>query len=84
MEVCVSFNAFHPYPYVMYVHLDAAYKAAEVGVAVSNKIAGPYRLIKRFRPLGNESRDIGQFTDDDRTNYLIFESRPTKGLLSSN
>jgi hypothetical protein len=27
-------------------------------------------------PLGHESRDIGQFVDDDGTAYLIFEDRP--------
>ena len=66
--------------YVMYFHADAAYKAAEVGVAVSDKVDGPYLFVKHFRPLGQESRDIGQFVDDDGTNYLIFESRPTKGF----
>ena len=66
--------------YVMYFHADAAYKAAEVGVAVSDTVDGPYRFVKHFRPLGQESRDIGQFVDDDGTNYLIFESRPTKGF----
>lgn len=70
-----------PYRYVMYVHLDAAYKAAEVGVAGSDKIDGPYKLLKHFRPLGQESRDIGQFVDDDGSNYLIFESRPAKGFF---
>jgi hypothetical protein len=36
--------------------------------------------VKSFRPLGLESRDIGQFVDDDGTPYLVFESRPTKGF----
>ncbi len=67
--------------FVMYFHADAAYKAAEVGVAVSDKVDGPYQFVKHFRPLGQESRDIGQFVDDDGTNYLIFESRPTKGFF---
>jgi len=66
--------------FVMYLHLDAAYKAAEVGVAVSDRPDGEYRLIRHFRPLGKESRDIGQFVDDDGTNYLIFESRPSGGF----
>lgn len=66
--------------YVMYFHADAAYKAAEVGVAVSDKVDGPYTFVRHFRPLGQESRDIGQFVDDDGANYLIFESRPTKGF----
>ncbi len=50
------------------------------GVAVSDKVDGPYTFAKHFRTLGQESRDIGQFVDDDGANYLIFESRPTKGF----
>lgn len=67
--------------YVMYFHLDdARYKLARVGVAVSKKPEGPFTYVKSFRPLGYESRDIGQFIDDDGTPYLIFESRPSKGF----
>ena len=63
--------------FVMYVHLDdSAYRAAEVGVATSETVDGDYRLVKHFRPLGQQSRDIGQFIDDDGTAYLIFEDRP--------
>ena len=63
--------------FVMYVHLDnTGYRAAEVGVATSETVDGEYKLIKHFRPLGRESRDIGQFIDDDGTAYLIFEDRP--------
>lgn len=72
--------------YVMYFHLDAGptdkpYLAAEVGIAVSDRVDGPYKFATHFRPLGQESRDIGQFVDDDGTNYLIFESRPTHGFF---
>lgn len=68
--------------FVMYMHLDDAhYKLARVGVAVSDKVEGPYRYVRSFRPLGQESRDIGQFVDDDGTAYLIFESRPTHGFF---
>lgn len=63
--------------YVMYFHLDdARYKIAQVGVAVCDKPDGMFRYVKRFRPLGQESRDIGQFIDDDGTAYLVFEDRP--------
>ena len=67
--------------YVMYMHLDGntpqgEYKLARVGVAVSDRIDGDYRYLRSFRPLGHESRDIGQFIDDDGTPYLIFEDRP--------
>ncbi|HEY4108807.1 DUF2264 domain-containing protein [Puia sp.] len=63
--------------YVMYFHLDnRSYKFARVGVAVSDRPDGPFRYVKSFRPLDHESRDIGQFVDDDGTAYLIFEDRP--------
>lgn len=77
--------------YVMYLHVDgqvkrlengvlkfskSAYVYARVGVAVSDKATGPFRIIKTFRPLGHESRDIGQFIDDDGSAYLVFEDRP--------
>jgi hypothetical protein len=68
--------------FVMYLHLDdSRYELARVGVAVSNKVDGPYEYVKSFRPLGQESRDIGQFIDDDGSAYLIFESRPTHGFF---
>jgi hypothetical protein len=66
--------------FVMYMHIDAAYKLARVGVAVSDRVDGDYQYLKSFRPLGQESRDIGQFVDDDGAAYLIFEDRPAKGF----
>jgi hypothetical protein len=63
--------------YVMYMHIDnRSYRVAQVAVAVSDKPDGTFRYVKRFRPLGHESRDIGQFIDDDGTAYLVFEDRP--------
>jgi len=63
--------------FVMYFHMDdGRYQAASVGVAVSDTVDGDYKFLKYFRPLGHESRDIGQFIDDDGTAYLIFEDRP--------
>lgn len=67
--------------FVMYMHIDGntaegAYKIARVGVATGRTVDGEYRYLKSFRPLGHESRDIGQFVDDDGTAYLIFEDRP--------
>ena len=68
--------------FVMYTHIDnGSYKAARVGVAISDTVDGDYKYLKSFRPLGMESRDIGQFIDDDGSAYLIFESRPTKGFV---
>lgn len=63
--------------YVMYFHLDdASYKFARVGIAVSDRPDGNFKYLKSFRPLGHESRDIGQFIDDDGKQYLVFEDRP--------
>ncbi|QTE56996.1 family 43 glycosylhydrolase [Mucilaginibacter rubeus] len=63
--------------YVMYFHLDnATYKFARVGIAVSDRPDGDFKYLKSFRPLEHESRDIGQFIDDDGTPYLVFEDRP--------
>ncbi len=63
--------------YVMYMHIDdTRYRLARVGVAVCDKVDGDYTYLRSFRPLGHESRDIGQFIDDDGTPYLIFEDRP--------
>jgi len=63
--------------YVMYFHIDDKhYKVAQVGIAVCNKPDGEFEYVRRFRPLGHESRDIGQFIDDDGTAYLVFEDRP--------
>ena len=76
----VYFNA-KTRKYVMYVHLDdRRYKVASVGIFTSDKVDGNYVFLKSFRPLGQESRDIGQFIDDDGSAYLIFESRPTGGF----
>jgi beta-xylosidase len=64
--------------YVMYVHLDGrgGYKFASIGILTCDTIDGHYQYLKSFRPLGQESRDIGQFIDDDGSAYLIFEDRP--------
>lgn len=68
--------------FVMYAHLDGpGYKLARVLVAVSNRVDGNYKYVTSFRPLDQESRDIGQFVDDDGAAYLIFESRPTHGFF---
>jgi len=67
--------------YVMYMHLDSSnYKAARVGIAVCDRPDGDFTFIKSFRPLGFESRDIGQFIDDDGSAYLVFEDRAAKGF----
>jgi hypothetical protein len=70
--------------FVMYMHIDGplpggrgnGYALARVGVAVCDTVDGDYKYLNSFRPLEHESRDIGQFVDDDGAAYLIFEDRP--------
>ena len=68
--------------FVLYAHLDSKnYRFARVGVFTCDTVDGDYTYLKSFRPLNQESRDIGQFIDDDGSAYLIFEARPTKGFF---
>lgn len=64
--------------FVMYAHIDGrgGYKYASVAVFTCDTADGNYQYLKSFRPLDHESRDIGQFIDDDGSAYLIFEDRP--------
>jgi hypothetical protein len=62
--------------YVMYTHIDApGYGDARVGVATSSSVCGAYSYRGSFRPLGQLSRDIGLFKDDDGSAYLLSEDR---------
>ncbi|GAB3973456.1 family 43 glycosylhydrolase [Plantactinospora veratri] len=62
--------------YVMLLHVDAAdYSDARLGWAVADRPQGPYTYLRSERPLGNLSRDIGVFADDDGTGYLLSEDR---------
>jgi len=64
--------------YVMWFHLELrgkGYSAARAAVATSDKVAGPYKFLKSFRPNGNMSRDMTLFQDDDDAAYHIFASR---------
>ena len=63
--------------YVMYAHIDdGRYQVASVAIFTCDTVDGDYQYLKYFQPLGQQSRDIGQFVDDDGTAYLIFEDRP--------
>lgn len=62
--------------YVMYLHIDSPnYGDARVGVATGSTPCGPYTYRGSSRPLGQLSRDIGLFQDDDGTAYLLTEDR---------
>ena len=69
--------------YVMWFHLELngqGYKAARAAVAVSDKVTGPYKFIKSFRPNGNMSRDMNLFVDEDGSAYEIYSSRENYDL----
>ena len=58
--------------WVMWSHWESSnnnYGAARVCVATSDKIEGPYKLYKTFRPNKNESRDQTLFVDTDGKAY---------------
>lgn len=58
--------------WVMWSHWEVTnsdYSAARVCVATSDKIEGPYKLYKTFRPNNNESRDQTLFVDTDGKAY---------------
>jgi hypothetical protein len=60
--------------YVMYLHIDdSSYGEAKVGVATSSNVCGDYTYRGSFNPLGQQSRDIGLFKDDDGSGYLLTE-----------
>ena len=63
--------------FVMYTHVDnRTYSLARVAVFVCGTIDGNYRYVKNFRPLGHQSRDIGEYVGSAGNAYLLFEDRP--------
>jgi beta-galactosidase len=69
--------------YVLWFHLELrrqGYRAARAGVAVSDKITGPYVFKHSFRPNGNMSRDMTIFEDRDGSAYLVYSSRDNYDL----
>lgn len=62
--------------YVMYMHLDSSnYGKAQVGVAVSPRVDGPYTYKGGYSPSGHQSRDMTLFQDTDGAGYLVYEDR---------
>ncbi len=67
----------HSRKYVMWFHLELrgqGYRAARVGVAVSDTPTGPFHYLRSFRPDGEMSRDLTLFQDDDGKAYLVTAS----------
>jgi len=61
--------------YVMWLHIDSRnYAAARAGVAVSDRVTGPYEYLGSTRPNGSDSRDMTLFQDEDGKAYLIHSS----------
>lgn len=76
--------------YVMYIHIDTplTYTLAKVGVATCSTVNGTYTYQGSFQPVGEQSRDMTLFKDDDGKAYLIHSANSNKDtaidLLSSN
>lgn len=63
--------------FVMWFHLELigqGYKQALSGIAVSDRVAGPYTYIESLRPNGHMARDMTLFVDDDGSAYHFFAS----------
>ena len=59
--------------FVMWMHKEGkgSYREAHAAVAVCDTVAGDYRYLDSFRPLGNMARDDYLFKDEDGTAYFI-------------
>ena len=61
--------------FVMWMHVDKKdYSYSQAGVAVSNKVTGPYHYLRSVKPNGNIARDMTLFKDDDCKAYLVYSS----------
>ena len=61
--------------FVMWMHIDSSdYRKASTGVAVSDRITGPYRYLGSFQPNGKDSRDMTLYQDDNGKAYLVHSS----------
>lgn len=63
--------------FVMWFHLEVkgrGYEAARSGVAVSQRVTGPYEYLGSLRPNGAMARDMTLFVDDDGRAYHFFAS----------
>ena len=70
--------------YVMWVHVDESnYSKAAAGVALSDKITGPYEYIRSIKPNGIDSRDMTVFKDSDGKGYLIHSGDWNKTMYIS-
>jgi beta-xylosidase len=69
--------------YVMWFHLELkgqGYDAARSGVAVSDRVTGPYTYLGSFRPNKSMARDMTLFVDDDGSAYQFYASEDNKTM----
>ncbi|MEV4556756.1 RICIN domain-containing protein [Kitasatospora sp. NPDC049285] len=68
--------------FVMWMHKEngADYGEARAAVAVSSTVDGNYGWRGSFRPLGEMSRDITTFVDDDGTAYMVSAANENRDL----
>ena len=69
--------------YVMWFHLEIkgqGYNAARSGVALSDRVTGPYRFLGSFRPNRSMARDMTLFVDDDRKAYQLYASEDNQTM----
>jgi len=69
--------------FVMWFHLELKgkkYSAARSGVAVAEKVTGPYTFLNSFRPDNSMARDQTLFVDDDNKAYHLYASEDNKTL----
>ncbi len=69
--------------FVMWFHLELKgkrYAAARSGVAVADKVTGPYTFTNSFRPDNTMARDQTLFVDDDNKAYHLYASEDNKTL----
>ena len=67
----------------MWFHLELkgqGYETARSGVAVSDKVTGPYVFVDSFQPDGEMARDQTLFVDDDAKAYHLYTSEDNKTL----
>ncbi|WP_286158122.1 RICIN domain-containing protein [Streptomyces sp. CB03911] len=77
----VMYNAA-THQFVMWMHKEngSDYGQARAAVAVSGTVDGNYSYKGSFRPLGEMSRDITTFVDDDGTGYMISAANENRDL----
>ncbi|MEO5681757.1 MAG: glycoside hydrolase family 43 protein [Chitinophagaceae bacterium] len=67
--------------FVMWMHLDYEdYSYARTGVAVSDKVTGPFRFLKTDQLNGQESRDMTLFQDEDEKAYIVYASEDNASI----